>query len=187
MPKKSFLSEYSCIPPRKLRACWPMARTGLRRPLTGQSLNLDFHSVPYFAEHPSSIHYWQAKSRQPASWSSWLRMLMPKCSVRQRDIRKVEEATRSSASSTSGSASTARRRNTCVRLQTHHYAGSTADAAGITFLTLRRRAQAARRSRQPASAAGAPSNSTYPSQYRNPRFYEQKARPLERAYANSSS
>src|SRR5437016_2146469 len=55
MPKKSFLSEYSSrITPQKaarLLALWH-ARLTPEDLFAGQSLNLDFHSVPYFGEHP---------------------------------------------------------------------------------------------------------------------------------------
>src|SRR5205814_7507023 len=55
MPKKSYLSEYSSRTTPKqvsrLLAGWHTALTG-QDLLTGQSLNLDFHSVAYFGEHP---------------------------------------------------------------------------------------------------------------------------------------
>jgi hypothetical protein len=55
MPKKSFLSKYSSrITPHKvsrLLALWHGQLTG-EALLTDESLNLDFHSVPYFGEHP---------------------------------------------------------------------------------------------------------------------------------------
>src|SRR5437016_2812656 len=55
MPKKSFLSEYSSrITPQKvsrLLALWHAQLSG-EKLFAGQSLNLDFHSVPYFGEHP---------------------------------------------------------------------------------------------------------------------------------------
>src|ERR1700683_1465265 len=53
MPKKSFLSEYSSrITPQqvsRLLAGWHAQLAG-QELLAGQSLNLDFHSVPYFGE-----------------------------------------------------------------------------------------------------------------------------------------
>ncbi len=54
MPKKSFLSEYSSrITPQKvtrLLALWHDQLAG--ESLVTGVLNLDFHSVPYFGEHP---------------------------------------------------------------------------------------------------------------------------------------
>ena len=55
MPKKSFLSEYSSRITRqtvsRLLASWHTRFAGDAL-FTGESLNLDFHSVPYFGEHP---------------------------------------------------------------------------------------------------------------------------------------
>jgi hypothetical protein len=57
-PKRSFLSEYSSrITPQKvsqLLAGWHAELAG-ETILKGQSINLDFHSVPYFGEHPTSV------------------------------------------------------------------------------------------------------------------------------------
>src|SRR5207302_915765 len=68
MPKKSFLSEYSSrITPQKvsrLLALWHDQVTE-EALLTGDSLNLDFHSVPYFGEHPIvESHYLSKRSRR---------------------------------------------------------------------------------------------------------------------------
>jgi hypothetical protein len=53
MPKRSFLAEYSSqITPRKvarLLGLWHEQLTG-EALLAGQSLNLDFHSVPYYID-----------------------------------------------------------------------------------------------------------------------------------------
>ena len=55
MPKKSFLAEYSSrITPQKvshLLTAWHAQLTG-ETILSGESFNLDFHSVPYFGDHP---------------------------------------------------------------------------------------------------------------------------------------
>ncbi len=70
-PKKSFLSEYSSrIAPTKtaqLLAVWhaAVARDAL---FEGDSFNLDFHSVPYYGEHPViERHYVSARSRRQPS------------------------------------------------------------------------------------------------------------------------
>jgi transposase len=70
-PKKSYLSEYaSRVDPRKLTqmlAAWhaAVARAAL---FDGNSFNLDFHSVPYYGEHPAlERHYVSARSRRQPS------------------------------------------------------------------------------------------------------------------------
>src|SRR5205814_3681217 len=54
-PKKSYLSEYSCrIDPRKtdrFLTAWHHRILGTKL-LTGESFNLDFHSVPFYGEDP---------------------------------------------------------------------------------------------------------------------------------------
>jgi len=70
-PKKSFLSEYSSrLGPRQtthLLGAWheSIHPTDL---LPGESFNLDFHSVPYYGEHPLvQRHYVSARSRSQPS------------------------------------------------------------------------------------------------------------------------
>ena len=70
-PKKSYLSEYSSrVDPRKttrVLAAWHGAVTGDRL-FDGASFNLDFHSVPYYGEHPViERHYVSARSRRQPS------------------------------------------------------------------------------------------------------------------------
>ena len=76
MPKKSFLPEYSSriTPPKvsRLLALWHGQLTG-EALLTGLSLNLDFHSVPYFGEHPLvQSHYLSKRSRRQPSILTFL-------------------------------------------------------------------------------------------------------------------
>jgi transposase len=76
MPKKSFLSEYSSriTPPKvsRLLAQWHGQLTG-EALLAGESLNLDFHSVPYFGEHPLvESHYLSKRSRRQPSILTFL-------------------------------------------------------------------------------------------------------------------
>ncbi len=76
MPKKSFLSEYSSrITPHKvsrLLGLWHDQVTG-EALVTGASLNLDFHSVPYFGEHPLvESHYLSKRSRRQPSILTFL-------------------------------------------------------------------------------------------------------------------
>ena len=70
-PKKSYLSEYSSrIDPRKTTrflAGWHEQVHGLDL-FPGESFNLDFHSVPYYGEHPViERHYVSMRSRRQPS------------------------------------------------------------------------------------------------------------------------
>src|ERR1700704_2554064 len=98
MPKKSFLSEYSSrLTPHnvsRLLALWHalLAGEGLGM---GQSLNLHFHSVPYFGEHPLvQSHYLSERSRRQPSILTFLAQDADSqvfC-YSNADIRKGEEA-----------------------------------------------------------------------------------------------
>jgi hypothetical protein len=98
MPKKSFLAEYSSrITPRKvehLLASWHGLLTG-EAILSGQSFNLDFHSVPYFGDHPIvESHYLSKRSRRQPSILTFLAQDADSqvfC-YSNADIRKGEEA-----------------------------------------------------------------------------------------------
>ena len=98
MPKKSYLSEYSSrITPKQvshLLAGWHTEFTG-QHLLSGQSLNLDFHSVPYFGEHPLvESHYLSKRSRRQPSILTFLAQDADSqvfC-YSNADIRKGEEA-----------------------------------------------------------------------------------------------
>jgi hypothetical protein len=98
MPKKSFLSEYSSrITPKqvsRLLALWHDQFAG-QDLLAGQSLNLDFHSVPYFGEDPHvESHYVSMRSRRQSSILVFLAQDADSqvfC-YSNADIRKGEEA-----------------------------------------------------------------------------------------------
>jgi len=98
VPKKSFLSEYSSrITPQKvarLLGLWHNQLTG-QVLVTGESLNLDFHSVPYFGEHPLvESHYQSKRSRHEPSILTFLAQDADSqvfC-YSNADIRKGEEA-----------------------------------------------------------------------------------------------
>jgi hypothetical protein len=67
-PKKSYLSEYSSRidhpKPTRLLAAWH-ERSAAEALSPGDSFNLDFHSVPYYGEHPViERHYVSARSRR---------------------------------------------------------------------------------------------------------------------------
>jgi hypothetical protein len=98
MPKKSFLAEYSSrITPQKvahLLTAWHAQLAG-ETILSGESFNLDFHSVPYFGEHPLvESHYLSKRSRRQPSILTFLAQDASSqvfC-YSNADIRKGEEA-----------------------------------------------------------------------------------------------
>jgi hypothetical protein len=98
MPKKSFLAEYSSrITPQKvahLLTAWHAQLAG-ETILSGESFNLDFHSVPYFGEHPLvESHYLSKRSRRQPSILTFLAQDANSqvfC-YSNADIRKGEEA-----------------------------------------------------------------------------------------------
>lgn len=98
MPKRSYLGEYSSriTPPKtsQLLSGWH-ARMGGETILAGNSINLDFHSVPYFGEHPVvESHYLSMRSRRQPSILTFLAQDADSqvfC-YSNADIRKGEEA-----------------------------------------------------------------------------------------------
>src|SRR5436853_378457 len=192
MPKKSFLSEYSSrITPQKvarLLALWH-ARLTPEDLFAGQSLNLDFHSVPYFGEHPLvESHYLSKRSRRQPSILAFLAQDADSqvfC-YSIADIRKGEEADEIFRFIDFWKRQYGKAPQHLVfdsKLTT--YAGlDRLDAAGITFITLRRRSPKllAEVAHLPPSAWRTVELDLPHRKYRNPQFYEQKARPLQRAY-----
>ena len=76
IPKKSYLSEYSHRIDRRrtlhLLAEWQNTLSGSEL-VTGESLNLDFHSIPYAGEHPVvQKHYVAMRSRRQPSILAFL-------------------------------------------------------------------------------------------------------------------
>jgi transposase len=192
MPKKSFLSEYSSrITPQKvsrLLASWHAQFAG--QPLfTGQSLNLDFHSVPYFGEHPLvESHYLSKRSRRQPSILTFLAQdadAQVFC-YSNADIRKGEEAEEVFRFIAFWKRQYGQPPQHLVfdsKLTT--YQGlDRLDAAGIIFLTLRRRSPAllAEIRDLPESAWRTINLDVPHRKYRTPRVFEQKARPHERTY-----
>jgi transposase-like protein len=97
-PKKSYLSEYSSrvVPARldDLLAAWHTHVSG-ETLWTAQSFNLDFHSVPYYGEHPViERHYVSMRSRRQPSVLVFLAQDADGRSFcySNADIRKGEEA-----------------------------------------------------------------------------------------------
>ena len=192
MPKKSFMSEYSSrITPQKvsrLLTGWHGQLTG-QNLFTGQSLNLDFHSVPYFGEHPLvESHYLSKRSRRQPSVLTFLAQdadAQVFC-YSNADIRKGEEAEEIFRFVEFWRRQYGKQPQHLVfdsKLTT--YQGlDRLDAAGITFLTLRRRSPSllAEVDRLPPSAWRTITLDVPHRKYRKPRVFEQKARPRERTY-----
>jgi transposase len=192
MPKKSFLSEYSSrIAPQKvarLLALWHDQLAG-EAILGGQSLNLDFHSVPYFGEHPLvESHYLSKRSRRRPSILTFLAQdaeTQVFC-YSNADIRKGEEAEevfrfikfwkRQYGSVPS---------HLVFDSKLTTYEGlDRLDAAGITFITLRRRSPSLLTEIDLLSASAWRTVNLDIShrKYRTPRVYEQKVCPRKHTF-----
>src|SRR6267378_249651 len=184
MPKKSFLSEYSSrITPQKvarLLALWHDQVTG-EALFAGQSLNLDFHSVPYFGEHPLvESHYLSKRSRRQPSILTFLAQDADSqvfC-YSNADIRKGEEAEeifRFIKFWTRQYGSPPQHLVFDSKLTTYEQLDRL-DQEGITFLTLRRRSEnmIAEIDDLPPSAWRAINLNVPNRKYRTPRVYEQK-------------
>ena len=98
IPKKSYLSEYSCrITPRQtqqLLAAWHDQAWG-RKLWEGSSFNLDFHSLPYYGKDPVvQSHYVSMRSRRQPSILAFLAQDQESQSFcySNADLRKGEEA-----------------------------------------------------------------------------------------------
>ena len=191
MPKKSFLLEYSSrVTPQKVRrllAVWHERVTGSA--FSGDSLNLDFHSVAFFGDDPQvESHYLSKRSRRQPSILVFLAQ-DPETQVfcySNADIRKGEEAdeifrfidfwTREHGKAP---------QHVVFDSKLTTYAGlDRLDAEGITFITLRRRSPKllTEVANLPKSAWRTVELDVANRKYRHPRFYEQKARPLQRSY-----
>ena len=192
MPKKSFLSEYSSRITRqtvsRLLASWHTRFAGDAL-FTGEFLNLDFHSVPYFGEHPLvQSHYLAKRSRRQPSILTFLAQDADShvfCYANA-DIRKGEEADEVFRFIDFWKRQYGRVPQHLVfdsKLTT--YEGlDRLDAAGITFMTLRRRTKGllADVDGLPPSAWRTVTLDLPHRKYRTPRIYEQKVRLRERSY-----
>jgi hypothetical protein len=191
IPKKSFLSEYSSrITPQKVQrllAIWHEQVTGSA--FTAESLNLDFHSVPYFGSDPQvESHYLPKRSRRQPSILVFLAQ-DPDAQVfcySNADIRKGEEADEVFRFVEFWKRQHGKAPQHLVfdsKLTT--FAGlDRLDAKGIIFITLRRRSPKllAEIANLPASAWRTVELDVPHRKFRHPRFYEQKARPLQHTY-----
>jgi transposase len=183
IPKKSYLAEYSSridhAMTTKLLAAWQQPVQGA--PLfAGRSFNLDFHSVPYYGEHPVvERHYVSMRSRRQKSVLTFLAQDAEGHAFcyANADLRKGDEAEEIFRfidfwQRTHG----ARPRHLVFdsRLTTYGNLGRLADL-GITFITLRRRSPALRKeiALVPPSAWRTVELDVPTRKYRFPRVFEQ--------------
>src|SRR5499427_3139128 len=192
MPKKSFLAEYSSrITSQKvahLLASWHAQLAG-ETILSGQSFNLDFHSVPYFGDHPIvESHYLSKRSRRQPSILTFLAQDADSqvfC-YSNADIRKGEEAEEifRFIKFWKDQHGTLPKHLVFDSKLTTYDRLDRLDADGITFMTLRRRSPKliAEVENLPPSAWRTIELDVPNRKYRKPRVFEQKATPCERAY-----
>ena len=186
IPKKSFLCEYSSRVTskdvQKLLAVWykHVADEGIFK---GESFNLDFHSIPYYGEHPSiEKHYVSMRSRSQPSILTFLahdhesRVFC----YSNADLRKGEETDeilRFIAFWKKNSGENPRQLVFDSKLTTY---GNLAkiDTWGIPFITLRRRSRKLLKEiyNLPISAWRKVELSVPTRRYRTPRVFEQKVR-----------
>src|SRR5215471_5188786 len=192
MPKRSFLSEYSSrITPQKvshLLAGWHAQLAG-EAILKGESINLDFHSVPYFGEHPQvESHYLSQRSRRQPSILTFLAQDADSqvfC-YSNADIRKGEEAEeifRFIKFWTRQHGSPPQHLVFDSKLTTYKQLDRL-DQQGIIFLTLRRRSPnlLAEVNDLPPSAWRTVNLDVPNRKYRTPQVYEQKVCLLKCTY-----
>jgi transposase len=189
MPKRSFLSEYSSRITRQkttlLLSNWHTHLAG-EKILTGKSINLDFHSVPYFGEHPLvESHYQSKRSRRQPSVLTFLAQDADSqvfC-YSNADIRKGEEA-----EEIFRFIKFWERQHGCLPQHlvfdsklTNYEQLNRLDQRGILFITLRRRSRnlLAELSDLPTSAWRTVNLDVPNRKYRTPQLYEQKVRLLD--------
>jgi hypothetical protein len=191
-PKKSYLSEYSSrVTPKhvsRLLAGWHTELAG-QDVLSGQSLNLDFHSVPYFGEHPVvESHYLSMRSRRQPSILTFLAQdadTQVFC-YSNADIRKGEEAEeifRFIAFWKRQYGTLPQHLVFDSKLTTYDRLDRL-DIEGITFMTLRRRSPSLLTEvKDLAPSAWRTIEIDVPNRkYRKPRVFEQKATPCKRVF-----
>jgi transposase len=184
IPKKSYLAEYSSridhAMTLQLLAAWqkPVTRDHL---FPGRSFNLDFHSVPYYGEHPVlERHYVSMRSRKQKSVLAFLAQDAEGHAFcyANADLRKGEEAEEIFRFIDFWRRTHGARPQHLVfdsRLTTYGNLGRL-DALGITFITLRRRSPALRKeiALVPRSAWRTVELEVPTRKYRFPRVFEQR-------------
>ena len=192
MPKRSFLSEYSSrITPQKVQqllSSWH-SLVAEETILTGKSINLYFHSIPYFGEHPVvESHYLSKRSRRQPSILTFLAQDADSqvfC-YSNADIRKGEEAEEifRFIKFWERQHSSLPQHLVFDSKLTNYRQLDRLDQQGIIFITLRRRTRKllAELSDLPASAWRTVNLDVTNRKYRTPQVYEQKVRLLERSF-----
>jgi hypothetical protein len=193
IPKKSFLSEYSHRLERRhtlrLLGAWQdkLSGSGL---VDGQSLNLDFHSIPYAGEHPAvQKHYLAMRSRRQPSILAFLAQDATSnvfC-YSNADLRKgeePEEVFRFLSFWKKHHGGKLPGEIVFDSKLTTHPALARLDAMGVPFITLRRRnakllAEAAA---LPASAWRVVALDNVARKFRTPRVFEQPVTIASRTY-----
>ncbi len=191
-PKKSYLSEYSCrIQHNKtfqILAAWHELVSGTEL-FPGESFNLDFHSVPYYGEHPNvEGHFVSARSRRQPSILVFLAQDAGTHAFcySNADLRKGEEAEEIFQF-------IAFWKRTHGKLPKHlvfdskvttHPGLARLDKMGIPFITLRRRVKKLLKEivLLPRSAWRRIELDVPTRKYRTPRVYEQKVSLLGRTF-----
>lgn len=193
IPKKSFLSEYSHRLERRhtlrLLGAWQDRLAG-EELVTGESINLDFHSLPYAGEHPVvEKHYVAMRSRRQPSILAFLAQDAASnvfCYANA-DLRKGEEAEEVFSFLTFWQEHHAGALPSEVvfdsKLTT--YAGlARLDTLGVPFITLRRRDKRllAEVRALPPSAWRVVNLEHVTRRYRTPRVFEQEVRLAGRPF-----
>lgn len=183
IPKKSYLSEYASrighAQTLKLLAAFQGEVTGDAL-YPGHSFNLDFHSVPYYGEHPVvERHYVSMRSRSQKSVLTFLAQDAEGHAFcyANADLRKGEEAAEIFQFIAFWTRTHGERPRHLVfdsRLTTYGNLGRL-DDMGITFITLRRRSPRLRKeiALLPRSAWRTVELDVPTRKYRTPRVYEQ--------------
>lgn len=183
-PKKSYLSEYSSrITHSKtmgLLSTWHAELTG-EKLFANQSFNLDFHSVPYYGEHPVvERHYVSARSRRQPSILVFLAQDADSHTFcySNADLRKGDEAEEVFRFLTFWEKTHGERpRHIVFDSKLTTYTGlARLDQMGVTFITLRRRTPKLLQevAQLPRSAWRRIELDVVTRKYRHPRVYEQK-------------
>src|SRR3989454_1608642 len=183
IPKRSYLAEYSSridhAMTTKLLAAWQQPAEGAHL-FAGRSFNLDFHSVPYYGEHPViERHYVSMRSRRQKSVLTFLAQDAEDHAFcySNADLRKGDEAEeifRFIAFWKRTHGTLPQHLVFDSRLTTYANLGRL-DALGITFITLRRRSPQLRKevALVPRSAWRTVELEVPTRKYRFPRVFEQ--------------
>lgn len=193
IPKRSYLSEYSCrIPPSqipRMLAAWHDRMASDQLHADGPSFNLDFHSVPYYGEDPQvEKHYVSMRSRSQPSILTFLAQdaAGQAFCYSNANIRKGEEADEIFRFVSFWEDTYGERPRHLVfdsRLTTYANLGKL-DEMDIVFMTLRRRSPALIKEIEalPASAWRRIELDVPGRKYRHPRVFETKTKLAGREF-----